>query len=435
VGALPPAASLVRADAAIAGYALHVAIGVLLGAGFGLLVLRQHTGAGETLFWGLTYGALWWFLGPLTLLSFFLLKFIAWDLHSAQEAFPSLVGYLLYGGVTGLTLALLRRDREAWSGTWWGGLSRGALAGLAGAVLLRPVAGSGIAGILLGIAAGAGYALLSPRPPAGTGPGLVRGTAYGFVLWITIPLTLLPLGAGGRMAWSLEAARGAFPGLPALLLFGAATAVGYQWLDGLGHTLFSDMVVASDREGIGTEGLRAVGRGALAGLVGGALFTAVLIQVGALGTVAGLVGSTSPLTGLVVQVVIADLIGVSYGLLFRRQSYDIGSALGWGLSYGFFWWILGPLTLQPLFLGAAPHWTADAAAGLFPTLIGHLAFGAGLGVVFHLLETKHSPWWVPRTRMEAARVARRKEQVLTSAPALWTLVVTIALTLPILLGR
>jgi hypothetical protein len=31
-------------------------------------------------------------------------------------------------------------------------------------------------------------------------------------------------------------------------------------------------------------------------------------------------------------------------------------------------------------------------------------------------------------------VARRKEQVLTSAPALWVLVVIIALTVPVVLG-
>ena len=41
------------------------------------------------------------------------------------------------------------------------------------------------------------------------------------------------------------------------------------------------------------------------------------------------------------DLVISDLIGISYGLLFQRQSYDIGSALGWGVSYGFFWWIFG----------------------------------------------------------------------------------------------
>ena len=73
------------------------------------------------------------------------------------------------------------------------------------------------------------------------------------------------------------------------------------------------------------------------------------------------------------------------GLLFARRSQDIGSAVGWGVSYGFFWWILGPLTLAPILLGVAPRWTAPAAAALLPSLVGHLAYGAG-GVTFHLLE-------------------------------------------------
>jgi hypothetical protein len=180
--------------------------------------------------------------------------------------------------------------------------------------------------------------------------------------------------------------------------------------------------------------LRAVGRGALAGLAGGLLFTVVMAQIGFLPVFARLVGSRSTLTGLIVQLLVANLIGVSYGLLFRRQSYDIGSALGWGLSYGFFWWVLGPLTLIPVLLGVAPQWTAGAAADLFSSLVGHLAYGAGLGVVFHLLEARHNPWLIPRSRAEAVRVARRKEQVLTSAPALWALVVVIALPLPIILG-
>lgn len=68
-----------------------------------------------------------------------------------------------------------------------------------------------------------------------------------------------------------------------------------------------------------------------------------MLQIGFLPVFARLIGSTSAVTGLIVQLVVADLIGASYGLLFRRQSYDIGSALGWGVSYGFFWWVLGPL--------------------------------------------------------------------------------------------
>jgi hypothetical protein len=177
-----------------------------------------------------------------------------------------------------------------------------------------------------------------------------------------------------------------------------------------------------------------LGRGAVAGLIGGTLFALVIVQIGGLSAMARLVGSTS-IWGLIAQVLIAQAVGISYGFLFRRQSYDVGSGLGWGISYGFFWWVLGPLTLTPLFLGSAPRWRVEAAAELFPYLIGHLAFGAALGVTFHLLEARHNPWWIPRSEAEAARVALRREQVLTSAPALWAIVAAIALTLPVLLSR
>ncbi|MBI3975574.1 MAG: hypothetical protein HY334_04200 [Armatimonadetes bacterium] len=451
LGALPPTASLVRADAAAAGFVLHVLFGIVLGAGFGVLVWHQRAGAGETLFWGLTYGALCWFLGPLTLMSLWLLGFLAWDLHSAQEAFPSLLGYLLYGGVTGLTLALIRRDRRpTGSGARAGAVLRGVLAGLMGGSLLRlmleaqgllttlPSMMSGawpgwVVILLMGALAGAGYALLYPHPPDGSGPGLIRGMVYGFCWWVIGSLAPLP-GARGGGEPAAGSALGDFSMLPGYLLFGAATALFYAWLDGLGRLLFSDMVGARDEEGVGTEGLRALGRGALAGLIGGALFALVIVQIGGLAAMRGVVGSSS-IWGLIAQVVVAQAIGISYGFLFRRQSYDVGSGLGWGISYGFLWWVLGPLTLTPLFLGSAPRWRVEAAAELFPYLIGHLAYGAALGVIFHLLEARHNPWWTPRSKVEAARVARRREQVLTSAPALWALVAVIALTLPILLAR
>ncbi|MGH2452572.1 MAG: hypothetical protein ACRDF5_02260 [bacterium] len=445
--ALPPTASLVRADAAVAGFLLHLAFGIILGAGFGLLVWHQRPGAGETLFWGLAWGALWWFLGPLTSLSLLLLGFLAWDLHSAQEAFPSFLGYLLYGGITGLTLAVIRRDRTKAVGRRGGALLRGGAAGFAGGALLAwllgvqglldafPVmaAGRGSAWLPLllnGALAGVLYALLYPRAPEGTGPGLIRGMIYGYAWWVVA--SLLPTATGGERP--LGPAAGDFSMLPGYLLFGAATALFYAWLDGLGRLLFSDMVPGRDAEGIGTEGLRALGRGAVAGLIGGTFFALIIVQIGGLSAMDRLIGSTS-VWGLIAQVLLAQVIGISYGVLFRRQSYDVGSGLGWGISYGFFWWVLGPLTLTPLFLGSAPRWRVEAAAELFPYLIGHLAFGAALGVTFHLLEARHNPWWIPRSTAEAARVALRRERVLTSAPALWAIVAVIALTLPVLLAR
>ena len=58
----------------------------------------------------------------------------------------------------------------------------------------------------------------------------------------------------------------------------------------------------------------------------------------------------------------------------------------------------------------------------------------GLGLTFYLLEARDRPWWLSRSDSEAERIARQKEQILTSAPAIWVLVVMIALTLPVLLG-
>jgi uncharacterized membrane protein YagU involved in acid resistance len=332
-------------------------------------------------------------------------------------------------------------------------LGRGALAGLLGAWLLgamldsqdqllafsammsmRSPQAAWLLILVTGVLAGVGYALLYPRPGDSAGAGLIRGTVYGFLWWIAGALTLLPLLDSGHLAWSLEAARSGFAFLPGFLLFGAIVALLYHGFDGLTRLLFADITLDNNHEGIGTQGLRVLSRGILAGTIGGLLFTLVMVQIGFLPTVASLIGSTSPMTGFIVHLVISDLIGICYGLLFQRQSYDIGSALGWGMSFGFFWWILGPLTLMPILLGVTPQWTVEAAAGSLASLIGHLVYGAGLGVTFYLLEARHNPWWIPLRQVEAGRIKRRKEQVFTSAPALWVMVVIIALTVPVVLG-
>jgi len=123
-----------------------------------------------------------------------------------------------------------------------------------------------------------------------------------------------------------------------------------------------------------------------------------------------------------------------YGLLFRRQTYGIGSAVGWGVAFGFYLWVVGPNTLFAVLTGNTPDWSADGAAPRTASLVGHLVYGAVLGVGFHYLEARHNPWWQPRrTRLEA-RARRRRRQLQTSAPAIWALVMLIALSLPIIFG-
>ena len=445
-----------RSDSALLGLiALNVVAGVV-GSGFGALVWYQRPGAGETLFWGIVYGTFWWYLGPLTLTPLLEGDGLTWDLGSAQEEFPLLLGHVLYGAATGLALMGLQWRRYVGTESIYvsgGALLRGGLAGLLGAGLLGVVLNSQdqllafasltdsdshllawLITLLIGVLAGVVFALLYPRPTDGAGPGLVRGMVYGFLWCVVGGLTVVPLIGGAGLTWHLDEVRGVFVTIPGYLLFGAAVALFYQWLGGIVRLLFSEYVGSGEQEGVGTQGLRIVGRSVLGGLVGGLIFSVVMLQTDFLPNVADLIGVTSSVTGFFVHLVIATLIGTSYGILFRRQSYDVGSALGWGVSYGFFWSILGPLTLMPVILGSTPTWGLEATAAAFPYLIGHLAYGAGLGITFYLLEARYNPWWVPRTRAQAARVEYRKEQVLTSAPALWTLLVAVGLTLPIVLA-
>ena len=453
---LPEIARLARADSDVVAFIVLLAVGAIIGAGHGALVWYQRPGSGETLVWGLVYGTFWWYLGPLTLLPLLRGDGLAWDLASARSEFPILPGLVLYGAITALVLVVLRWRRHAEADALrvsGSALVRGGLAGLMGAGLLGvtldaqdellgfvamadadPRLSAWLVVLLIGLVAGVGFAVLYPRPTDGAGPGLVRGTVYGFLWWVVGGLTVVPLLGGAGLRWELDQVRAVFATLPGYLLLGAAIALFYQWLGGLVRLLFSEFVAGSEEEGVGTQGLRIVGRSVLGGLVGGLLFSVVMLQTGFLPNVADLVGMTASAAGFTVHLAIASVIGTTYGLLFRRQTYDIASAVGWGMSYGFFWWILGPLTLMPIFLGGTAQWTAAAAATAFPNLVGHLAFGAGLAITFYLLEARYNPWWITRTQMEAARVARRKEQVLTSAPALWTLLVAVGLTLPVVLS-
>src|SRR5207237_588728 len=233
--------------------------------------------------WGLAYGAVLWFVGPLTVQPLILTHHLGWDLASAQAAFPNLTGQLIYGAMTALVFAMLRGERQkATLGVAL--LTRGMIAGLlagwllglllqsqnrllelAGVVSSHSTALAWLIVLALGGLAGLAFALLYPDASDGAGRSLIRGTVSGF-LWLVVGLVYLP-------------------------------------------------------------------------------------------SVARRVGSTSAGTGFTVELIISFLIGSSYGLLFRHQSFDLGSALCWGMSYGVFWWILGPLTLLPILLGTSPRWS------------------------------------------------------------------------------
>jgi len=70
----------VRADSLAVAAVVHMAVAPVVGAAFGLLVFHQRATAADTLVWGIAYGALFWFVGPLTLRPLILGDPVLWDM-------------------------------------------------------------------------------------------------------------------------------------------------------------------------------------------------------------------------------------------------------------------------------------------------------------------------------------------------------------------
>ena len=255
LGLLETIALLFRAESPLIGFAAHMVIASIIGAGFAILVFFHRPDPGETVFWGLTYGALWWFIGAVTLLPLLSGQTPAWRIEDAQPLVPALIGHLIYGGVVGLVLAIGRstiigapatstsnstsnsRRTASASLRSVGTVIRGGMAGLLGGVLLGLVlddrfgvpAVSGpmvetsrsvawLVTLGLGLIAGIGFALLFPTNDRGTGPTLIRGVAFGFALWLVFALSLIPLAIGDGLQWEADAVRDGFGTLPGYLL-------------------------------------------------------------------------------------------------------------------------------------------------------------------------------------------------------------------------
>ena len=452
LGVIESIAALVRLPpSAVGGWIVHMIVAGVIGAGFAALIRRQEHSAGDLLFWGLIYGAAWWIIGPLTLAPLLIRReALAWDLTSAHETFPMLLGHLQYGVTT--SLALLVWQRSAFERPTVGCAVRGVLAGVVAAALTgKALVDQGLLGHFVGISdhdpsgalwlgvlvtgamIGVAFAAVVPSIRDSAGAALVRGFVFAFLAWILVPMTIVGLATRGMLPWGMGFAHDAFPGLLAYLLFGGILGLAYQWLSVAWRVLFDESTVDED-EGYGTEGLRALGRGAAAGIAGGLLYTLMLARLGSFEGIAQLMRADNAAVGVLVHAVVSVIWGAVYGLLFRRQTYGIGSAVGWGVAFGFFIWVVGPNTLFAVLTGQTPDWSADSTAPRTASLVGHLVYGAVLGVGFHYFESRHNPWWQPRRERLEARADQRRRQLQTSAPAIWALVMLVALMLPIIFG-
>ncbi len=124
--------------------------------------------------------------------------------------------------------------------------------------------------------------------------------------------------------------------------------------------------------------------GAYGGVAGGLIFGAMMGMMGMLPMIGSMVGQPTAAVGFAVHMVNSAIIGAGFAIVLGRFVSGTRSGVGAGLAYGGVWWILGPLTLMPLFMGMGfgVNWNATAAAAMLPSLVGHLIFGGTLGLVY-----------------------------------------------------
>ena len=121
--------------------------------------------------------------------------------------------------------------------------------------------------------------------------------------------------------------------------------------------------------------------GAIAGLVGGVFFGILMGTMGMLPMVGMLVRQENALVGFVVHMVISAFIGAVYGLVAGRFALTWTNAVIGGIVNGVVWWLLGALTLMPLFLGMTQMVFVIGQAQ-WMSLVGHLIYGVITALVF-----------------------------------------------------
>ena len=111
---LPRVAALVGGTSITLGFVVHMAISSIIGATYGVLFRYEAPTLSASLAWGLLYGVVWWFIGPLTLFPILLGGSFAWTSADAAAQLPSLVGHLMYGVATALVFLAFERRHAAW---------------------------------------------------------------------------------------------------------------------------------------------------------------------------------------------------------------------------------------------------------------------------------------------------------------------------------
>lgn len=113
-GSLGQIAAIVGGTSSALGLVVHLCISIVMGVSYGILFQREAPNLASGIAWGLVYGLIGWFVGPLTLFPIALKTGGLWTAAAADAQFPSLVGHLIYGSVAAAAFWLLERRHSDW---------------------------------------------------------------------------------------------------------------------------------------------------------------------------------------------------------------------------------------------------------------------------------------------------------------------------------
>ncbi len=112
-GGLAAIASMGGGSSPLLGLVMHLVISMGIGASFAVLFFRLAVGLIPSILWGLVYGFIWWFLGPLTLMSLMMGACLQWTASAVGQTIQSLIWHLVFGVVLGVSYGAVRRESFA----------------------------------------------------------------------------------------------------------------------------------------------------------------------------------------------------------------------------------------------------------------------------------------------------------------------------------